>query len=209
MLITDIHLARFEPTLHVAVADVATELESQADATISGFEVESALADFDVHQVTSDHVLVIGDVTPHEIIERISENVLSVSRLRADDGGPLVPPVPGTNKKARVRTFARQIAQAQAWLLGAIGLEAEDPESEQAIVNVTDVQRLLALRVIADVFAAEAASKATVDSLTLRAALYADRARLAIESTSIQLDLDGDGEAEETRSLRSATLHRK
>ena len=104
----------------------------------------------------------------------------------------------------RVPTFKRQIDHTQAWLLGALGLDAGDPVSgldDSAILNPDDVARLIAVETVARVFRAAAALDPADQALAARASLYTDEVAAARHCTRAMLDLDGDGVADATRRV--------
>lgn len=208
--IVDRDLLQLEPSMFVDASSVGTLLASGTDGSVSGGTLSSASVNFATRGVDEGHVaLVAGDVL--EVLARPSASSLTVTRPRGDASQPTIPPNAGSSLQFSVTTFERQIAEAEAWALGALGIDAHDPVkplSPEAIINTDEFARIVALRTICDVFALAAARSVSPATLNLRRDAYRELLRRTIARTSILLDLNGDGVPDASRRLSTVTLIR-
>ncbi len=210
VLTTDRDLLIHEPSVFLDASGIATSLLSAADGTVSGTRLTSASSDFQAAGIDAGNVIVIGTQAT-EVVTRVDPTNLDVSRPRATLTEVRIPPGDGTTLSIDVRTFGRMIAEVEAWILGALGIDPADPNlplDETAILNPTDIQEVVALRTIAQVFAAASANDPTDTSLADRATLYAQRAAGVRRQTKAVLDLDADGIADAIRHIDVVSLQR-
>ena len=210
VLTTDRDILIHEPSVFVDASSIATSLLSAADGTVSGTRLTSAGSDFQAAGIDAGHVIVIG-TQAIEVVTRVDPTNLDVSRPRATLTEVKIPPGDGTTLSIDVRTFSRIIAEVEAWILGALGIDPADPTlplDETAILNPGDIQEAVALRTIAQVFAAASANSPTDASLADRAALYSLRAAEVRRQTKAVLDLDADGIADAIRHIDVVSLQR-
>lgn len=210
VLTTDRDILIHEPSVFVDASSIATSLLSAADGTVSGTRLTSAGSDFQAAGIDAGHVIVIG-TQAIEVVTRVDPTNLDVSRPRATLTEVKIPPGDGTTLSIDVRTFSRIIAEVEAWILGALGIDPADPTlplDETAILNPGDIQEAVALRTIAQVFAAASANSPTDASLADRAALYSLRAAEVRRQTKAVLDLDADGIADAIRRIDVVSLQR-
>ena len=210
VLTTDRDLLIHEPSVFVDASSIATSLLSAADGTVTGTRLTSAGSDFQAAGIDAGHVIVIG-TQAIEVVTRVDPTNLDVSRPRATLTEVKIPPGDGTTLSIDVRTFGRIIAEVEAWILGALGIDPADPTlplDETAILNPGDIQEAVALRTLAQVFAAASASNPTDASLADRAALYSLRAAEVRRQTKAVLDLDADGIADAIRHIDVVSLQR-
>ena len=210
LLTTDRDLLIHEPSVFVDASSIATSLLSASDGTVSGTRLTSASSDFQAAGIDAGHVIVVG-TQALEVVTRVDPTNLDVSRPRATLTEVNIPPGDGTTLSIDVRTFGRIIAEVEAWILGALGIDPVDPTlplDETAILNPEDIQEAVALRTIAQVFAAASANSPTDASLADRAALYSLRAAEVRRQTKAVLDLDADGIADAIRHIDVVSLQR-
>lgn len=209
-LIVDRDLMVLEPSVFVDATSVGTLLASGTDGIVSASSLASAGVNFETRGVTENHVATVaGEVL--EVLARPSTNTLTVSRPRMTANDDPVLPTSGSSLSFSVTTFERQIAEAQAWALGALGIDPQDtvkPLDETAVVNVDELDKIIALRTICDVFAMAAARLTSNQTLTQRRDLFRERLRRAVAQTSVLLDLNGDGVADASRRLNTIVLAR-
>jgi hypothetical protein len=209
-MITDRDLLLIEPGIFKNAMDLATLLIDAADGTVSQTSLSSASSDFESMSVDAGHVAVIEAETT-EVIARVSSTELTVSLPRVTSEDPLIAPTAGSGLTVKVPTFGRQINFSQAWVLGALGLDAGDLDltpDESAILNPCDIERLIALETVARVFAAAAALDPADQSLADSATHYAGEVAAARHRTRAILDLDGDGCADASRRVCTVALTR-
>ena len=203
MLITDTTLLRLAPHVFSDASDLATILIDGTDGVVSGSQFTSAGSDFTINDIDTGNVIVI-DGNPVEIDARQSATQLDVSRARASDADALIPPGDGSTLTFSVPTFERQIAEQQAWVLGALGIDPSHPETgldETSIIDTADVEILIALRAIAHLYEVAAARAPTDDALAMQAAQWRTIERTQRHGTVVYLDLDGDGVPDATRRV--------
>jgi len=200
-LIDDRELLVIEPSVFEDAADVGTALITGSDGVVSGSSLTSAGSDFEDAGIDSGHAIVV-DGSAGEVVSRESGTELTVSLPRAQPTGPPIEMPGGSGLSFTVVSFARQIEQAQSWVLSSLGIDEEDPASgldETAVVNDEAVGELIALRALLIVFDAAAAKQPADSSLSSRAALYRQRAGEAMHRTKALLDTDGDGVTDAAR----------
>ena len=137
VLTTDRDILIHEPSVFVDASSIATSLLSAADGTVSGTRLTSAGSDFQAAGIDAGHVIVIG-TQAIEVVTRVDPTNLDVSRPRATLTEVKIPPGDGTTLSIDVRTFSRIIAEVEAWILGALGIDPADPTlplDETAILN--------------------------------------------------------------------------
>lgn len=209
-LIDDRDLLVREPSLFLDASSVATSILSATDGALSSGSLISASSDFDTPDIDLGHVVVVNSEAL-EVVSRTDTTRLAISRPRLLTTDTQIEPDIGSSLNLEVLTFARLIAEVQAWVLGAFGIDASDPVTpldESAILNPEEVESLIALRTIAQAFAAASALAPTDSSLSQRATLYAGLAAEARRQAKAVIDLDGDGIADATRHLDVVSLKR-
>ena len=209
-LTTDRDLLIREPSVFLDASSVATSLLSATDGTVIDTALTSASSDFQAAGIEAGHVIVIGSQAT-EVVARVDPTNLDVSLPRASLADAKIPPGDGTTLSIDVRTFERMIAEVEAWMLGALGIDPADPSlplDETAILNPQDIREAVALRTIAQVFATASALAPTDASLADRASLYSQRAADVRRQTRAVLDLDADGIADAIRHIDVVSLQR-
>ena len=209
-LIDDRDLLIREPSLFLDASSVATSIATQSDGVITGTLLTSLASDFDDPEIDLGHVVVVNGEAL-EVVSRTSLTRLEVSRPRLLTTDEQIAPADGSTLNLDVLTFARLITEVQAWVLGAFGIDSSDPVTpldETAILNPGELESLIALRTIAQAFAAASALDPTDSSLSQRATLYASLAAEARGQAKAVIDLDGDGVADATRHLNVVSLNR-
>ena len=209
-LIDDRDLLIREPSLFLDASSVATSVLSATDGIVSSGTLFSSSSDFETPGIEFGHVVVVNGEAL-EVISRTDQNRIVVSKPRLLSTDTDIEPDTGSSLNLEVLTFTRLIAEVQAWVLGAFGIDASDPVTpldETAILNPEEVEPLIALRTLARAFAAASAIAPTDSSLSQRATLYAGLAAEARRQTKAVIDLDGDGIADATRHLDVVSLSR-
>lgn len=144
--------------------------------------------------ITSGHVVVVGDET-YEVIERLSDSELTVSRPREHATDEVIPPAPVGNVAASISTFRPQIALVHADLLA----RAEITDESQ-VQNPADLAALEAAHALREIFQA--------CPLPERAARFIRLAERLAAHATIKLDLNADGIQDATRRLSPSNLSR-
>ena len=145
-------------------------------------------------------------------MDRVDHTDTEGSLPRESLGEAKIPPGDVTTLALAVRTFGRVIAEVEAWMLGALGIDLADPLlplDETTILNPQDIREAVALRTIAQAFAAASALAPTDASLADRSSLYSQRAADVRRQTRAVLDLDADGIADAIRHIDVVSLQRR
>lgn len=209
-LIHDRDILLREPAIFVSAESASTLLRNVTDGAVAGTTITSASSNFTTLAIDFGHVASISDV-PCEVISRLSATQLSVSLPRALTSDPLIAPEAGASQRLKIPTFKRLIERAEAWVLGALGIDPADPLQpldSGDILNLDPVKHLIAIRTIHQAYALVSASIPADASLKERAAWYAAQLDLAKRSTEVYIDLNGDGEADAVRRMDLITFHR-
>lgn len=207
---SDRDLLVIEPSLFIGAAAAGTTLLTTSDAAVAGTRLTSASADFVTQQIDNGHVAVVNGVVI-EIVERIQATELDVSLPRASQEDQKIAPGDGSGLALQIISFARLIDQVQNSILGALGIDPDDPVRPlevSSILNPSEVGTMIALRTIQLAFEAASALAPTDASLANRAALYQRRAAEAMRQTAAAIDLDGDGRPDTTRRLDAVVFVR-
>jgi hypothetical protein len=210
-VITDRDLLVREPSLFVNGAAGATLLRDTTDGSVSGTSLTSASSDFTTLGVDLGHVVVLSDVAC-EVAGRVSATQLNVSLPRSLITDPLVGPAAGANQRMIIPTFKRLIDLAEAWALGALGIDADDPLQPLTTADIVDLESLkhvIAMRTIQQGFAISAALNPASAALKEQASLYGERLAEAKDHVKVLVKLDGDSQADSTRRMDAITFVRQ
>ncbi len=208
--VTDRDLMVLEPNVFRDIVFEAQTLATASDGAVSGTTLTSAGSDFASAGVETGAVAVVDGVAL-EVVERLSATSLSVSRLRADASGALVPPTAGTDLSVRVSTFGQQIAESEARALRSLGLSDAVVEGEtvaEALVGAGLV-RLIALGALELVYAAASTRAEASDPNWARSVWYGQRAGAELRRVGARLDSNADGLADAVRRVQPGRLVRE
>jgi len=200
---TDRDLLALEPEVFNDLPFVSQQRVSVNDAELTGTQLFSMSADFVQAQVSSGAVVLI-DKKPYEVAERIDENTLEVSLLRARVGDTPIPGESGAALSLSARTFAPQAALVCSAILRMLGIDSDNPEQaldEDAVVSVSAVARLESLGTLERIYSSGAALTGNNDVLLFKAGEYRRRFLDAAARQPIQIDTTGDGYPDEKRYL--------
>ena len=205
MFATDRTLLALEPMLFRDVVFLSQRLCAGTCSTSESTLTASTLdPDFLAANVQPGHILTIDGVS-YEIAEVAASDTLKVSRLRASQDTPLIPPAALTDRPFTIDTFDPQLALAHSRLLQMLSLApagvASHLVSETALLNPADFapfEAMLALKHLLN--AAGTLSRDTPQLSALRAAIDLSL-RNARQSLTANLDLNGDGLPDSRRRL--------
>ena len=156
MFATDRDLLVLEPNLFRDAAWVGQRM-SRGVGSITGTMLSIPTPDVALDQagVDAGNVVTIGGAS-YEVIERLSDTELTISRLRNGASWPPLPPMPVSGVEAVISTFSPQIAIVHAQVLRMLGLQPASPEppDEGCITNPADFVLLESLGALHLVFAA-------------------------------------------------------
>ncbi len=199
---TDRMLMVLEPNLFREVQFAGQVMLSVADGSTVGTTLSTVSGNFVAAQIGVGQVALVDDV-PVEVLEVVSQFLMTVSRLRPDIDGDAIAPIAGFGQQVVVTTFGAQLEIVHGQLLRAFGIEVMSTTGAvQAadVVNVREVALVEALGALYQVYTGASAlvgNEAT--GLERKAALYRERYLAGRERLVVQLDLDGDGLADASR----------
>jgi len=211
----DIDLLHWEPGLF-AEAGFASQQLLTGTGNLAGtaFTISSGSL-IDAH-VTANQVIIlsgaVGGCFPIVSVNTATQLTLSVlyDGLDPDGGDPRPGPVGTSSGLAfAIRTFWPQRKVVSDILRAAAGLDRVENAAHR-IVNTAALRRPAALGTLQLIYGALAAAVTSEpNTFAIRAALYARLYRRALNQTRIELDTDGDGEADLARDLGVLTLDRR
>ena len=203
---TDRDLLAIEPAVFEDVPFAAQQRVNITDGSVTGTTLTSATADFVAAQADQGSVLLIGGVA-YEVLARIDANTLTISLPRSNAVDSAIPGGDGTGLGVTARTFAPQAQLVHDGLLKVIGIEPEDPDgelTESAILTLSRMAQVEALGTLERVYSGAASLIGDNETLLMKAGEYRRRFREACASTTVLLDIDGDGLPE--RRVRLGTI---
>lgn len=224
---TDRDLLALEPTVFHDVPWVGQQRVHLDDGYVEGTLLTSASADFVAGQVETGGVVLIDRVA-HEITGREDAGTLTVSLLRSRLADAAIPGAAGGPMTISVRTFAPQAELVHDGLLRLLGIDPHpdanvnsagvagvagvagesDVLTEDAVVSLSVMARLEALGTLERVYSGAAALTGDNQMLIYKAGEYRRRFRHATAQSSVLLDTNGDGHADERRRLGIVRLQR-
>jgi hypothetical protein len=204
MFATDRHLLILEPNLVRDVSWVGQRLV-KGTGDIAGTTLTMTDQDigFDLVGVEPGHVVVAGGVA-YEIVQVLDADQLTISRMRPDDDGAILPPSPATGVTVELPTFRPQLAMVHAQVLRMLGIDPDEVPTpgvitEASITNGESLALFEALGVLHLVFTAAAALSGADSPPAYKANLYRERFAAERGRVAARIDTDGDGRADATR----------
>jgi len=210
----DRDILAIEPLVYLTGALPAQDLITGQDGTINGSTFTSATADFQAAGVEAGMVLCVHAGSPaegaaYEILSVDSQTALTISILRADEDEPAVPPAAASGLAYYVRTFAAQIRRTSEALGERLRHTAEAEGIAAAeFADSSQLAQAAAMGVLAAIFVARAENASPADANWVKAEHYRDGFASLQSQLRLAVDADGDGVAEQTRTLGNVALRR-
>lgn len=210
----DRDLLVIEPSVFAGGGFDSQQLAAGEDGTISGTGFVSASADFEAANLQPGMVLCVyatapAEARPYEIIAVNSATILTVSVLRPDRGGPATAPPSGASLNYRINTFSPQISLARQSLYEKLrrigeanGITATD------FVDSSQLREAVAFAALAQVFVARASNATSDDANWVKSEFYRRQHLAAVSAIRLAQDVNGDGVAEQTRTIGNVSLRR-
>jgi len=210
----DRDLLAIEPSLFTGGGFQSQQLAAGADGALAGTTFTSVSADFGAAGVAAGMVLCVyttaaAEAHSCEILSVDSDTSLTVSALRADLDGAAIAPLAGSDLKYYVQTFLPQIVAAEAALSEKLRQVSEAEGIAVAdFVDSCQFRKAVALAALAAVFVARAANATDADPHWIKAEFYRRQHVAAVAAIRLARDINGDGVAEQTRTLGNVALRR-
>lgn len=209
----DRDLLSIEPTIFLAGGLPAARLISGSGAQLAGTAFTCS-GDLLAAGLEGGMVLCVYNSAPaegaaYEVVSVDSSTEMTVSVLRADVEAAAVAPPAQSNVSFIVQTYSAQIANVSA-RLGEKLREISQTAGVAAADFADSAQLRLAAAygALADIFVARAENAERYDANWIKAEHYRSLHRQILTRTRLAVDIDGDGYAEQTRSLGNTTLRR-
>ncbi|MFO8014799.1 MAG: hypothetical protein R6X20_16005 [Phycisphaerae bacterium] len=212
---TDADLLKWEPALVREIVLDHQCLTRAEGATAEAFTVTAADGQFVARQVRPGHVVHLSNPDQgvdggYEVLAVESETELTAAAV-GTAGDEAVPLPSATDLALRIQTFDPQHEEARYALLARFGLEADaaDPTADLAdwIAQRRSLRRASVALVLATLYRGQAAGGAD-GGLATKADHYARLYEDEVAKVRLILDRDGDGRADDVRSLASHRLRR-
>ena len=211
---TDIDLLHWEPNLFRDAAFASQTLLS-GSGDLAGTTFTAAEATLLSAHITADQIIVLSGGTEgsYPIVSVNSATQLTLSILYDGlfpVGSDPVPSPPGTASGLNfvIRTFWPQRRIVSELMIAAAGLDPADALSADKIIRPGSLKRACALGSLHLIYSALAAVATAPANLIGRSNFYGRLYRRALGATRVELDLDGDGEADTVRTLGVLELQR-
>jgi hypothetical protein len=212
---TDIDILHWEPNLFRDAAFASQTLVS-GTGDLVGTTFTASDATLLISHVTPDQIIVLSGGTEgsYPIVSVDSATQLTISVLYDGlfplGGDPAVTSPPGTASGLNfvIRTFWPQRRIVSELMIAAAGLDPADAASADKIIRPGSLKRACALGTLHLIYSALAAVATEPANLIGRSNFYGRLYRRALGATRVELDLNGDGEADTVRTLGVLDLQR-
>jgi len=210
----DRDLLCIEPIVYLSGDAVGRQLVVGGDGAIGGTTFTSAGSDFVSSGVEAGMVLCTYDTIPAEgrvweILSVDSATTLTISVLRVDVDAPPVAPPAGTGLSFYVRSFGPQIHSVSATLAEKLRQLAEVAGIASAdFADSVQLRVTTAHGALAGVFLARADNARPHDANWIKAEFHRAEFLRCQDQLRLAVDVDGDGLAEQTRTLGNVYLKR-
>jgi hypothetical protein len=211
MFANDRDLLLLEPNLFRDAAWIGQRLLSTTGSLV-GTLLTITSGDVQAQGISTGYVAMY-DGTPCEVVSTTGSTKMTLSLLRPDTTGPLIPPASLGTKPVVVASFRPQLALAHAQVLRMLGIEPSDTPgpgqiTESSVTNPRTLWLATALSALHLIYSGAAALSPSGSPLTERAEMYrrlfAEERKLAVG----RIDTNGDGVADATRHMNIIQLMR-
>jgi hypothetical protein len=210
---TDIDLLHWEPNI-LRDAAFASQTLVSGTGNLAGTTFTIASGSFAAAHVTPNQVIVLTGATSgcYPIVTVDSATQLTISALYDGlfpiSGDPTATSVgTATGLSYVVRTFWPQRRVVSELLMQAAGLDPTD-DAAAMILNPTALRRPCTLGTLHMIYSALAAAATDPKDLNVRVELYEQLYRKAMRNARIEIDRDGDGQAEHAAALNVLEFER-
>ena len=214
---SDVDLAKYEPGVFGSWYVSSQVLSSGSNGIVAGTQFTASGVDFTAAQVGAGGVIYLESADgaiqgAFEIVEVIDSTHLTVSVLRpSTSSGQAIPIGSASGLTWRVVTYAPQAYEVLWQLSQKLGLSpgCVSEQSVDDIVNVEPLRQASVFGILAAVFEALYAGIDGQTVLVEKKEHYQWRYEKAIERLAVQIDTDGDGDADKNVMPSVVQLVRK
>lgn len=215
MFCQDRDLLLIEPGVFTRTGFGGQVLAAGTDGGLVGTSFTSSSADFESAGVAAGGVLrlqsgALDEGMCCEVIARISAETLTVSIARPGLDEPAVAPQAGSGDLTwRVLSFSPQIAAASGLIAEQLRSLSETEDADVAsFVDSSTLRAATAAAALAAVFAAASETADPADARWSKHLHHQRQFHQRMQRLRLARDVDGDGAAEQTRSLANVRLRR-
>lgn len=211
---TDIDLIHWEPNI-CRDAAFASQTLITGTADLSGTTLTIASGSFIDRHVEPNQVIVLsGSISgsfPILTINSATDLTISILYDGLFSGEPTASAVgAATGLTFAIRTFWPQRQMVTEILTQAVGIIPDDPRTANAtILNPEALRRPCIFGTLQLIYSALSAVADAPKEYAVRATVYQRLCQRAMRLTQVDLDLNGDGQADHTRQLNSIELVRR
>lgn len=212
---SDRDILAIEPLAYLAGGfDTAQTLRTGSDGVLASTTFTSATGNFLTAGIAPGMVLttsanVLPEGSAVEILAVNSATELSVSVLRTSTDDDPVAPTAGTALHYALRTYAARIALVSNEIAETLRrLRETNPIDPTAFAPNDQLRKAAASGVLAGIYLARAQNARPHDANWIKAEYYRLEYRRLLTTLRLAVDADGDGTAEQTRSLGNVQLKR-
>jgi hypothetical protein len=210
----DRDLLCIEPTIFLGGGFASRTRIAGNDGQLSSTAFTAPTADFIQAGLAAGMVLCTWADAPEEpssleIVSVDTATSLTVSVLReSPDGEPIAPPA-GASLGFFVRSYRPEIVRASQELAALLSRDGEARRQDvPAFLDAADLRETVAAGALAKIYAARTEGAAEGDAEWIKARHYRRVWEAARSRLRVAVDTDGDGLADETRTLSHVTLRR-
>ena len=200
---TDRDLLTYEPNIFQEVGYVAQQMLSTNDGVLSGTSLTSVSSSFPNASIDEGSVVVVADEAV-EVIRAISHEEIEVSRLRKHLDDPPIGCGQGTGLTVTAATFGPQIGAVHDGLMALLGCDEENQRivfEEERVLSISVMARLETLGALERIYSGAIMLGENREVIELKANRYRRMFAEARSRASVKIDVNGDGHADEQRSL--------
>lgn len=210
----DKHILAVEPGAYLSAGQPARQLAAGTDGQLSDTTFTSVSADFNDAQVAAGMVLTVHRGVPSEgvaleVVSVDSATTLTVSVLRLGEDDPAIAPAAGTGLSWFVQSLGPQIADVSAQLAEKLRQLNEAAGVQSAtFADSAQLRLTTAYGVLAAVYATRSSGPDARDANAFKARYYREQFARQQLQLRLAVDADGDGLAEQTRTLGHVRMRR-
>jgi hypothetical protein len=210
----DRELLCIEPVIFIGGGFASQQLIGGTGASIAASQLHWSGGDFLAAGVKPGMIATVwqssaAEGNAYEIVSVDSQSQLTISVLRADPTGPILPPLAIANTSFHIRTYQPQIQAVSAALAEKLRRITESTAVQSGqFADSAQLRTTTAYGTLQSIFVARAENASSADANWIKAQYYRDLFRQHQVQLRLAVDADGDGIAELTRTLGHVQFRR-